>query len=74
MGSVGAVQNFGGLVGGALAPIVTGFTVEATHGFAAALAITAAAGLAGAAIYLFGVRKPLGDIVTPPVNRTAAGN
>ena len=39
--SVGAVQNFGGLIGGALAPIVTGFTVEVTHGFAAALAITA---------------------------------
>ena len=59
--SVGAVQNFGGLVGGALAPIVTGLTLEATHGFAAALAITAAAGLGGAAIYLFGVRAPLAD-------------
>ena len=61
VGTVGAVQNFGGLVGGALAPIVTGLTVEATHGFAAALAVTALAGLAGAAIYLFGVRAPLAD-------------
>jgi len=61
VGSVGAVQNFGGLLGGALAPIVTGLTVEATHGFAAALAITAVAGLAGAAIYLFAVRRPLAD-------------
>ena len=69
------MQNFGGLTGGALAPIVTGFTVEVTHGFAAALAITATAGLAGAAIYLFGVRRPLdGDIVTLPANFTAPGN
>src|SRR6185437_10136207 len=59
--SVGAVQNFGGLVGGALAPIVTGLTVEATHGFSVALTVTALAGLAGAAIYLFGVRAPLAD-------------
>jgi MFS family permease len=72
--TVGAVQNFGGLAGGALAPIVTGFTVEATHGFAAALAITATAGLAGAAIYLFGVRAPLDAIVTPAANFTASGN
>ena len=68
------MQNFGGLAGGALAPIVTGFTVEATHGFAAALGITAIAGLAGAAIYLFGVRTPLDDIVTPAANFTAPGN
>jgi MFS family permease len=60
-GTVGAVQNFGGLVGGALAPIVTGLTVEATGGFAAAMAITALAGLGGAAIYLIGVRSPLAD-------------
>ena len=45
VGSVGAVQNFGGFLGGALAPIVTGFSVEATHSFAAALATTAAAAL-----------------------------
>jgi MFS family permease len=57
--SVGAVQNTGGLVGGALAPIVTGVFVEATHSFAAALATTALAALAGAAIYAFAVRRPI---------------
>jgi MFS family permease len=57
--SVGAVQNFGGLIGGALAPLVTGVTLEATHSFVAALAITAAAGLGGALVYLIGVRKPI---------------
>jgi MFS family permease len=57
--SVGAVQNFGGFLGGALAPIVTGFSVEATHSFAAALATTAAAALGGALVYLVGVRRPI---------------
>ena len=57
--SVGAVQNFGGFLGGALAPIVTGLSVEATHSFAAALATTAAAALGGALVYLVGVRKPI---------------
>jgi len=58
--SVGAVQNFGGLIGGAVAPVVTGLTLEATHSFVAALAITAAAGLGGALVYLAGVRRPIG--------------
>ena len=57
--SVGAAQNVGGLMGGALAPIVTGFSVEVTHSFAAALATTALAALAGAAIYALGVRRPI---------------
>jgi MFS family permease len=57
--SVGAVQNFGGLMGGALAPIVTGLMLEATHSWVAALAITAAAGLGGALVYLLGVRRPI---------------
>ncbi|MFI4934295.1 MAG: MFS transporter [Caulobacterales bacterium] len=59
--SVGGAQNFGGLMGGALAPIVTGFTVQATHSFASALAITAAIGVGGALTYLFGVRHPIAD-------------
>lgn len=58
--SVGAVQNFGGLVGGALAPIVTGILLEATGSFADAFAATAAAAFGGALIYLFGVKRPIG--------------
>ena len=57
--SVGAFQNFGGFIGGALAPIVTGFSVEATHSFAAALATTALAAVGGAVAYLVGVRRPI---------------
>jgi len=59
--SVGAIQNFGGLMGGALAPIATGLLVEATHSFVAALAATAVAAFGGAAIYLLGVRRAISD-------------
>jgi MFS family permease len=58
--SVGAMQNLGGLLGGALAPIVTGLTLEATGSFGAALGIAACAALAGGAIYLLGVTRPIG--------------
>ena len=57
--SVGAIQNFGGLVGGAVAPLATGLLVEATGSFVPALAVTAAAAIGGAMVYLFGVRRPI---------------
>jgi MFS family permease len=57
--SVGALQNMGGLLGGALAPIVTGVTLKASGGFGPAFVIAAVAGLAGAAAYLVGVRRPI---------------
>jgi len=57
--SVGAIQNFGGLVGGAIAPLATGLLVEATGSFVPALAVTAAAAIGGAMVYLFGVRRPI---------------
>jgi MFS family permease len=59
VGRVGAVQNLGGFVGGALAPIATGVLVEATGDFAAPLGLAAAAGAAGALVYLAGVRRPI---------------
>ncbi|MCM2495388.1 MFS transporter [Burkholderia glumae] len=40
--SIGAMQNFGGYFGGALAPVVTGFIVAATHSFKPALYVGAA--------------------------------
>ncbi|HEX3918453.1 MAG TPA: MFS transporter [Caulobacteraceae bacterium] len=70
VGRIGAVQNMGGLLGGAAAPIVTGLLFEATHAFAAPLALTAAAGLAGALVYLLGVvREIRADPVAPPPAR-----
>jgi MFS family permease len=59
VGQVGSIQNLGGLVGGAAAPIVTGALLEATGSFAAPLAVTAVAGLAGALVYLVGVVRPI---------------
>ena len=39
--SLGAVQNFGGYIGGALAPAVTGFVVQATGSFVPAMLLGA---------------------------------
>ena len=57
--SLGAIQNFGGYLGGALAPTVTGFIVQASGSFEPAL-LTGAAVTACAAIgYLIAVRGPI---------------
>jgi MFS family permease len=57
--SIGAMQNFGGYLGGALAPTVTGLIVQHTGSFVPALVVGAAIGLASAASYLFVVDKPI---------------
>ena len=57
--SLGSVQNFGGYLGGSLAPIITGVIVDTTHSFVNALLISAAVSLAGALAYLFGVKDPV---------------
>ena len=49
--SLGAVQNFGGYLGGALAPTVTGLIVQATGSFVLALVVGAAIGVASAVSY-----------------------
>jgi sugar phosphate permease len=72
--SIGAMQNFGGYLGGALAPTVTGFIVQGTGSFepaflvAAAVAVVAAIGyflLVGAAIPPAVAIQPPGAIGTP---------
>ena len=57
--SIGSMQNFGGYIGGALAPAVTGFIVQATGSFVPALVLGAAIGLASAACYFFIIRDPI---------------
>jgi hypothetical protein len=47
---LGSIQNFGGYLGGALAPTVTGFIVQAT--FVPALLVGAVIALASALAYL----------------------
>jgi sugar phosphate permease len=57
--SLGAIQNFGGFLGGALAPIVTGAIAQSTHSFVPALLAGAAIAFTSAMIYLFVVRDPI---------------
>jgi sugar phosphate permease len=78
VGSVGSVHNFGGYLGGALAPAVTGLIVQATGSFQSALLVGAAMAAASAGSYLFIiVDKPITtmdmDAISPlrPVTRRA---
>jgi sugar phosphate permease len=57
--SIGAVQNFGGYLGGALAPTVTGLIVQNTGSFVPALVVGALIGTVSAGCYLFIVDKPI---------------
>lgn len=57
--SLGGLQNFGGFIGGALAPIVTGYIVQGTGSFIPALLVGASAVTVSALIYLFVVRRPI---------------
>jgi cyanate permease len=53
------VQNFGGYLGGALAPTVTGLIVQTTGSFVPALVVGALIGVVSAASYLFIVDQPI---------------
>lgn len=57
--SIGAVQNFGGYLGGALAPTVTGLIVQHTGSFVPALVVGALIGVISAGSYLFVVDQPI---------------
>ena len=57
--SIGAMQNFGGYLGGALAPTVTGLIVQGTGSFVLALVVGAVIALGSAASYLFLVKDPI---------------
>jgi MFS family permease len=57
--SLGSIQNCGGYLGGALAPAVTGFIVQATGSFSQALILSAVLTLISAGAYLLLVRKPI---------------
>jgi len=57
--SLGSIQNFGGYLGGALAPLVTGFIVQRTGSFSQALILSAVLCVVSAAAYLLLVRQPI---------------
>lgn len=56
---LGSIQNFGGYLGGALAPMLTGFIVEWTGGFSQALLLNAVITLKAGVAYLVLVREPI---------------
>jgi hypothetical protein len=58
--SLGALQNFGGFLGGALAPVLTGYIAQ-TWSFVPALLTGAGIAFVGAMSYLFLVTKPIPD-------------
>ncbi|WP_321799180.1 MFS transporter [Caballeronia sp. J97] len=72
VGSLGAIQNFGGFLGGALAPILTGYIAQ-TWSFVPALLTAAVIAFVGAMSYLFLVRKPIENDAQPgsPVRAAA---
>jgi cyanate permease len=49
--SMGGIMDFGGFIGGALAPTVTGFVVQASGSFTPALIVAGTVGLVSAAAY-----------------------
>lgn len=56
VGTVSGIQNFGGNLGGVLAPALTGYIVHTTHSFALALEIAGAILVVGMAAYAFLIR------------------
>ena len=58
--SLGSLQNFGGFLGGALAPVLTGYIAQ-SFSFVPALLTGAAIAFLGALSYLFLVHKPIPD-------------
>ncbi len=49
--ALGAIMDFGGFIGGALAPLITGFVVQASGSFTPALIVAGVIGLCSAVAY-----------------------
>jgi sugar phosphate permease len=71
--SIGAVQNFGGYLGGALAPTVTGLIVQHTGSFVPALVVGSLIGAVSAGCYLFVVDQPITAAEMDAVSDTKIG-
>lgn len=65
--SLGAIQNFGGYFGGALAPLCTGFIVQASGSFAPALFLGVGIALVSALLYGLLVGEPVTPATRPAV-------
>lgn len=65
--SIGSMQNFGGYLGGALAPMVTGYIVQGTGSFTPALLTGAAVAVVSAIGYLVVLGDPIPAVAAPPL-------
>lgn len=65
VGSLTAIQNFFGNVGGLLAPIVTGYLLQSTGNFLSSLIVAAGMALFGAVSYVFLVGNLERDRINP---------
>lgn len=59
--SLGAIQNFGGFIGAALAPLVTGYIIDMTGRFELAFLVGALLLIISAIIYAFFLKKRIGE-------------
>jgi MFS family permease len=59
VGTVSGIQNFGGNIGGVIAPVLTGYIAHATHSFTLALSVTGGAMLIGILAYAFLIMEPV---------------
>lgn len=64
VGTVSGIQNFGGNLGGILAPALTGFIAQATHSFALAMALTGIILLGGVFSYSLLIRERVDPAVS----------
>jgi sugar phosphate permease len=69
--SMAGFKGFGGYVGGALAPTVTGVLAQTTQSFESALLLSAATGVLAALCFWFLVRGPISDQELLFAQRTA---
>ncbi len=70
--SVGAMMNFGGYLGGALAPTVTGLIVQATGSFVLALIVGSVIAIVSAISYMFVVQSEISDAHLDTLHAMAA--
>jgi MFS family permease len=59
LASVGSIQNFGGFLGGAFAPVATGLIVDHGGGFGGAILTAALLAVISSALYGWGLRRKL---------------
>jgi len=72
VGTVSGIQNFGGNLGGILAPAFTGFIAHVTHSFALALGLTGAVLIAGVFAYYLLVGEQIRSLDSPTDAEVAA--